>query len=421
MYYLTLAMHTINITQKPGGSYSHPNGALDLAGSDSGIDFFFCRVGYLKCIGEWGPYNTYFFQPCNAAGVPVKVRCADGKERIVTIALTHSQKKYIKSTVGKIYSQGQAVYEEGHLGGKNLSGNHIHCEVATGTRTKKYYDSKLNVYRMSGELDPSKVFFIDTSFSKIKSLDGLSFKTVTGPEVIEKKATAKSTIPYGYHIHTFNGSKVHTYRARKADGYTLHLLSAGDVTKLLPITSFDSDKIAKVAVLNCNYFDQKNRTHYGVEQDGLIQGYKQAPKSSGLLVYYIDKAGNTQYTISDHYWLDQEDVQCAFTPYAITMMHGDERQLRSTNLKSKASQRDTQSAVARLKNGEYVLAAFTSCYPKDVRTFFQAFTGDDVQDVCILDSGGSTQLRAWVDGKMQTVVTGDRRRLPNVLCLAKEI
>jgi hypothetical protein len=41
MLNLCLPMKVINITQHSGGSYSHPNYCLDLAGSDAGIDFAF--------------------------------------------------------------------------------------------------------------------------------------------------------------------------------------------------------------------------------------------------------------------------------------------------------------------------------------------------------------------------------------------
>lgn len=102
------------------------------------------------------------------------------------------------------------------------------------------------------------------------------------------------------------------------------------------------------------------------------------------------------------------------------MLHGQDVNLRSTNLASKAGIKNSQSVVARLKNGDCVLAAFESAEPGKVRDFFKAFSEDNVQDICVLDSGGSTQLRVWSDGKMQTVVTGDKRLLPNVLCLAKQ-
>lgn len=170
---LCFGMKVINITQLPGGDLSHPNGAVDLAGSDSGIDFYFAQ-GPLKCIaGPWGS-GTYFFVPVDANGVPTKVHCADGVDRIVTLALTHSERKYIKTTVGKIYPDQTPCYEEGKLG--KATGNHIHLEVAEGIRESKYYDKKLKVYRMEGELDPIKTIFVNKSFSTVTNTHGATLK-----------------------------------------------------------------------------------------------------------------------------------------------------------------------------------------------------------------------------------------------------
>ena len=120
---LCYGMKVINITQLPGGSFSHPNGAMDMAGSDAGIDFWFAQ-GRWKCIaGPWGN-GTYFFTAVDAKGNVEKVHCADGKDRVVTIALTHSAKKYVKTKLGAIYQNGIPLYEEGTVG--KATGNHIH-------------------------------------------------------------------------------------------------------------------------------------------------------------------------------------------------------------------------------------------------------------------------------------------------------
>ena len=161
---LCFGMKVINITQLPGGSYSHPNYAMDLAGSDSGIDFWYAQ-GNWKCIaGPWGN-GTYFFIPVDAAGNTVSVHCADGVNRVVTIALTHSENKYIKTKVGTIYKNGMPMYEEGVKG--KATGNHIHLEIATGVQSTKTYDSALKVYRMKNELNPLKVMYVNKAFSKV--------------------------------------------------------------------------------------------------------------------------------------------------------------------------------------------------------------------------------------------------------------
>ena len=170
MFNLCYGMKVINVTQLPGGSFSHPNYAIDLAGSDAGIDFWFA-VGNWKCIaGPWGN-GTFFFKSCDAAGNTAKVRCADGRDRVITLALTHASGLYVKPVVGKVYHDTQPMYEEGRVG-KGVTGNHIHAEIAEGVQTTKHYDSKLGVYRMNNELDILKYMFICKERSTVKSTLG---------------------------------------------------------------------------------------------------------------------------------------------------------------------------------------------------------------------------------------------------------
>lgn len=164
MINLCFGMKVITPTQLPGGSYSHPNMAMDLAGSDSGIDFWYAQ-GNWKCIaGPWGN-GTYFFTAVDDNGLYCKVHCADGVDRFITLALTHSEERYINSEVGKIYKSGKPMYEEGKKG--FATGNHIHLEIATGIQIEKTYDKGMKVYRMANELDPFKVMYVNKAFSKI--------------------------------------------------------------------------------------------------------------------------------------------------------------------------------------------------------------------------------------------------------------
>lgn len=192
MFNLCYGMKVINITQLPGGSYSHPNYALDLAGSDSGIDFWYA-VGNWKCMaGPWGN-ATYFFKSCDAAGNTVKVRCADGRDRVITLALTHGAGLYIKPVVGKVYRDGQAMYEEGRVSqpGQKITGNHIHAEIAEGVQISKHYDEKLGVYRMNHELDILKYMFVCRERSSIKSTLGANLPVCYTAQYKEGTCTGK--------------------------------------------------------------------------------------------------------------------------------------------------------------------------------------------------------------------------------------
>ena len=85
---LTFGMRVLNITQsgtmldgRP--NMSHPNMALDLAGSNSGIDPYLNLEAdtCFYCSGAFGTVstgNTRFFVTCDEVGRQKKVLCADG-------------------------------------------------------------------------------------------------------------------------------------------------------------------------------------------------------------------------------------------------------------------------------------------------------------------------------------------------------
>lgn len=178
---LIFGMHHLNITQAGTlidgkGHYSHPNYALDLAGEDAGIDYWYNKEPEtcFYCSGSFGSRstgNTRFFVSCDADGNKKKVLCADGEERVVTIAMTHSLGDY---KIYKVYRPGEVMYQEGTAG--KATGNHIHLEVAEGSQKTKYWDSKLKVYRMMGEMDPRDAFFILDGYTKVVNGQGLAFK-----------------------------------------------------------------------------------------------------------------------------------------------------------------------------------------------------------------------------------------------------
>ncbi len=191
---LVFGMHHLNISQagtlidgKP--HYSHPNYALDLCGEDPSVDFYFNKEAdtCFVCIGVFGTRNTgntRFFVTCDEKGYAKKVMCADGKERVITLALTHSGKDY---RLYHIYKPQEEMYREGTQG--RATANHIHLEVAEGSVRTKYWDSKLGCYRMKGEMNPLDAFFILDGYTTVVNTQGLQFKHCTETEVNMKDST----------------------------------------------------------------------------------------------------------------------------------------------------------------------------------------------------------------------------------------
>lgn len=240
------------------------------------------------------------------------------------------------------------------------------------------------------------------------------------------KEWAGEFLPYGYTKLIRSGVSALVYRGNSAAGYRLHVLSADGPTALKDIEEFDSDRLQKVAVVNAGYFQMENGkadpigTHYGVEQDAAAGNtYTQAPKQAGILAFYEDKQGNCGYCTADQYYGSPEEVNFAITPYAVRIHDGKKVFGRSVNYGDKDDIPNTQTAAVKFNNGDWAVAVFPDkICPRDTVTFFDHFSG--VQELILMDSGGSTQMRAWniaaqkMENKLYT-----ERKIPNVLVIAK--
>lgn len=193
MYNLCYGMKYISISQLPGGSYSHPNGAIDLCGLNASVDVW-RAVGHWKCVaGPWGSH-TYFFTSCNEEGLYRQVRCADGRDRVITLALTHAEYKYVTPRVGKVYKDGEIMYEEGKYG--QATGNHIHAEIAQGVQTTKHYDKDLGVYVMNNELNILKYMFVCRERSVVIDNHGAKLPECVSAEYIPGISVPRGTDMY---------------------------------------------------------------------------------------------------------------------------------------------------------------------------------------------------------------------------------
>lgn len=188
---MVFGMHHLNISQTGKGygqqqSLSHTLFELDLCGVDSGIDYWYNRMPNTtwKCAGRWGTRasgNTYFFWSCDEKGNAKKVFCADGKYRVLTMAMTHSDRN---AEIGKLYTYGQILVSEGTQG--FALGNHIHLEVCEGVCMRKVVNAK-GYYNLPNMLDARKVFFVLDGFTTVVNTGGLEFKHCKSVPVIEEK------------------------------------------------------------------------------------------------------------------------------------------------------------------------------------------------------------------------------------------
>ena len=258
-----------------------------------------------------------------------------------------------------------------------------------------------------------KATLINTDWSD--ALGALRFKGWNG-----------EVLPYGYMELIRSGIRAKIARTPAAKGYGLHVLSADGNTALKDITAFDSEKLVKFAVMNAGYFQMASGqadpvgTHYGIEQDADAGNtYTQAPKQSGILAFFENRDGVCDVCNGDQYFGTPEEVHFAITPYAVRIHKGHKTFFRSVNYGDKDDTLNTQSAAAKFDNGDWALAVFPDkIYPRDVVTFFDNFAG--VQELILMDSGGSSQLLAWNNDSMQMEKKEyTERKLPNVLVLGK--
>lgn len=125
---MVLGMHHVNVTQKEyersktSTHYHLP--AIDLAGEDTGIDYYKALDGRYMCIGTWGPSGGTAFIPVDSRNKPEKTMLADGRVGYFGIYMVHDWGSHYKY---RIYRVGDVMYKEGTKG--NATGNHIHLEV----------------------------------------------------------------------------------------------------------------------------------------------------------------------------------------------------------------------------------------------------------------------------------------------------
>ncbi len=418
---LCFGMEYLNITQLPGGSYSHANQAVDLGGRDTGKDFWYARgETYWKCTCCWySGTNTEHFLSCDSKGNPIGVHCADGKDRVVTVSLTHDLNKH---EIGRLYHN-EKLYQEGTkypYAGK-VTGNHIHLEIAEGdVRTR--YKAKNGTWTLYNELNPLEVMFVDDSFTKVINTKGAVLKHCSG--ITYEGDEGKMNLNDGFQSLTYSGANLKVYKGYDKFKKLFMLSALGDEKATQDIKKFDHSNLLIMADANCNYFEMASKAeygqHYGVEQsigdDIHTTGHDLAPKNSAYEVFYELTNGECGRCTADNYWYSKADVNFACTPYATVVFNHVACNYRSSAFGNKDNYANSQTMFMKIKDCWCIVCTASKVLPK----LMQNFALDCNADYAFLvDSGGSTQMMAYINGKWTDVIyTG--RHIPNVLALGAE-
>ena len=389
-------MHHLNVTQGRYNSYSHSGiNAYDLAGSDSGIDFFIAHATY-ECVGmlmyeDSGFANTILlYDPGND----------------VTLSFSHDLDNDEGHHIGRIWNEGERVYEEGTQPAKGAvkpSGNHIHIELSKGLCRTKI--KKNGQWQLPEPINIEDYFFLDETITVIN--DG-------GYQWEYRKGKGEDTvINDGYSKIEWLGKTIHVYKGY--DGMKLGLMSAkGNEKSRQLIYEIDDDRV-HYCKLNGGYFDMGTGQHYGVEVSPTL---RLLTRQDVYQVVWMGKDGYLNYCKDTEFtnaWYGMiHECEFAITPYAILYHKTDVKEV-SKAYTNKLGYFNTQSFLVQLKDKTVILcAAQDQITPEMCVTFAKEMWGDELYHVSIYDSGGSTQMVA--NGK-RVFCTG--RAIANVLTLFK--
>ena len=199
--YLTYPMKNMRITQGYGGTTSHKphwynsrdykDYPIDDAGADGGRDWFYapcdCKIVKIYGVGNSGT-NTVWIEstaPCDTA-------C--GENVYITMQVTHPNDDDLrKLRAGQVFKRGAPMFREGTDG---ATGNHLHISVGKGHMTSGGWDKNSNgkwcLRTTVSCYYPENAFFVDPSFTKVTSSNGLKFKNVPAVAAATKPTATDS-------------------------------------------------------------------------------------------------------------------------------------------------------------------------------------------------------------------------------------
>ena len=228
----------------------------------------------------------------------------------------------------------------------------------------------------------------------------------------------------GFQSLKYSGANLKVYKGYDKFKKLFMLSALGNEKATQDIRKFDHSNLLIMADANCNYFEMASKSeygqHYGVEQsigdDIHTSGHDLAPKNSAYEVFYELKNGECGRCTANDYWYSKADVNFACSPYATVVFNHVACNYRSSAFGNKDNYANSQTMFMKIKDTWCIVCTASKVLPK----LMQNFALDCNADYAFLvDSGGSTQMMAYINGKWTDVIyTG--RHIPNVLALGAE-
>lgn len=254
MEYCIFPIKSISIS----GKYTTAHKAWDINGEDQGKSDWYapCTLKVLALFpySTTNLYNTVLYGTCDSNGNSAQVMCEDGVARVLTIGCTHMDDDAFnamygysgnpvanpKYRVGSIIPSGTICYKEGARGGSNMTGSHVHMDVAIGWQTKRVsIDGGLHLNNTM--IDSTKTVIGNTfhqlsGFNTERSggLNGYTFKTISSRTV--------GTAITGYGLYTLRAA-INIRTAPNTSAAVLTTVPKGQELKIIRfISGFQSDQ-----------------------------------------------------------------------------------------------------------------------------------------------------------------------------------
>ena len=211
MQYFKFPMKVVNISQTPDNNFSHKGSvsAWDNAGADIRIDDAFAptdsEIVWLdKGSAKTGCLITNTVEAKMPNGVIAKPYTVN--------SLYWHDNDTSDLYVGKKLKQGEVFYQEGTAG--HATGNHVHFNVGIFSYKKGTYPLTKNssgVYEIKGEIDPTKVFFVDDS-NVIKNTKGMKWtkyiEEVNKPNINKLSTDGRWSVEFTKALQNYFGTSV---------------------------------------------------------------------------------------------------------------------------------------------------------------------------------------------------------------------
>ncbi len=215
---------------------------------------------------------------------------------------------------------------------------------------------------------------------------------------------------------SFNGQPIIVYGQHKEDKVTLISAKTGGAvtgTDLQLIADIDDNEHIYYGKLNANYFIMSTGTAIGV-RCGVNEW--SVPRQGAFYYYALRQDGTTEVGMDNNFWYQKGGVQFACSPAIILMHNGQDVWLISPETANSKLGANTQSMLIRTKDRFAFAVCTGKMTPQDCLSW--AKTIDGVQDVCLMDSGGSSCMQI---GYQVVYSTAEHRRISNAIAFYRDI